>query len=43
MKITVNILNGERLKFFLYDQEEDKDAYFHHLYSTQYLSLTQSN
>ena len=43
MKTTVNIFKGERLKFFLYDQEEDKDAYFHHLYSTQYLSPTQSN
>ena len=32
MKTTLNIFNGERQKFFLYDQEEDKDAYFHQLY-----------
>ena len=30
------ILNGEKLMTFPYDQEQDKDAYSHYFYSTQY-------
>ena len=34
-KPTANIiLNGEKLKAFLESQEQDKDAHFHHYYST---------
>ena len=34
-KPTANIiLNGETLKPFLYDQEQDKDVHSHHSYST---------
>ena len=28
------ILNGEKLKTSLYDQEQDKDVHSHHFYST---------
>ena len=36
-KPTANIfLNGEKLKVFSQDQEQDKDACFHHCYSTLY-------
>ena len=30
------ILNGEKLKAFLLNQEQDKDAHSHHFYSTWY-------
>ena len=34
-KPTANIiLNGEKLKAFPLDQEQDKGAHFHHYYST---------
>ena len=34
-KPTANIiLNGENWKHFLWSQEEDKGAHFHHYYST---------
>ena len=34
-KATANaILNGEKLKAFSLDQEQDKSVHFHHYYST---------
>ena len=36
-RLTANIiLKGEKLKAFPQDQEQDKDAYSHHFYSTKY-------
>ena len=35
-KRTANIiLKGEKLKLFLHNQEQDKDAHSHHFHSTQ--------
>ena len=34
--VAVIILSGKKMKLFLEDQEQDRDAHYHHLYSTSY-------